>query len=77
MALIRHFKPKQIDRMSLHQEIQASYAVHEVDGRVLLQIDSYGRKDRKFPDKISQSFQLDQVGATALFKILKDSFGLK
>lgn len=75
MALIREFERKNIDRASLHQEIRAKYAVIERDGRVLLQIDTYGRSSRENPDKVSQSLQLDRQGAERLFRILKTEFG--
>jgi hypothetical protein len=45
-------------------------------GRVLLQIDTYGRETREMPGKKSQTIQLDRDGATALFNILKQEFNL-
>lgn len=77
MALVRAFSKKERDRSSLHEEIEATYSRFERDGRVLLQIDTYGRSSRQMPDKISQSIQLDRKGGEALYKILKDSFNLK
>jgi hypothetical protein len=74
MALIRQFEKKNIDRPSLHDEITAKYAVVEKDGRVLLQIDTYGRSTREHPEKVSQSIQLDREGAKQLFAILKSEF---
>jgi len=76
MALIRHFNEKHMDRNSIHDEIEASYTVFENDGRVFVQIDSYGREARKIPGKKSQTIQLDKEGATNLFKILKGTFHL-
>jgi len=52
----------------------ASYTVFERDGRVLIQIDSYGREEREIPGKKSQSIQLDRDGAHALYTILKREF---
>jgi len=75
MALIREFERKNIGRASLHQEIKAKYAVIEKEGRVLLQIDTYGRSDREHPGKVSQTLQLDRQGAERLFRILKSEFG--
>jgi hypothetical protein len=74
MALIRRFERKEMERNSLHDEIGASYSVFERDGRVLLQIDSYGREKREIPGKKSQSIQLDRDGAFALFNILRREF---
>jgi hypothetical protein len=65
-----------MDRNSLHDEIEATYSVFERDGRVLLQIDSYGRETREVPGKKSQTIQLDREGATALFNILRREFNL-
>ena len=76
MALIRSFERKNMQRNSLHKPIGATYTPFEHDGRVLLQIDSYGTEDREMPGKKSQTFQLDREGATALFGILKREFNL-
>ena len=75
MALIRQFQRKELARNSLHEEIDASYAVFERDGKVLVQIDSYGRKNREIPGKLSQTIQLDEQGAAQLVRILKTAFG--
>ena len=48
-----------MERLSLHDEIEASYSVFERDGGVLLQIDSYGRDTRGMLGKKSQTIQLD------------------
>jgi hypothetical protein len=74
MALVRSFTRKPMERNSLHEEVDATYTVFENDGRVLLQIDSYGRENRQIPGKKSQSLQLDKAGAAALFAILKHEF---
>jgi hypothetical protein len=76
MALTKSFKRKHMERNALHDEMEATYTTFERDGRVFIQIDSYGRDTRKLPGKKSQTIQLDRVGATALYKILKNSFGL-
>lgn len=74
MALIRKFANKSMDRNSIHKEIEASYTVFENDGRVFVQIDSYGTDDRQIPGKKSQTIQLDKTGAENLYKILKSAF---
>ena len=76
MALIRAFTRKDRDRATLHDEIEATYSTFERDGRVLLQIDTYGRKTRQVPGKQSQTIQLDKRGAEKLFGILKREFHL-
>jgi hypothetical protein len=65
-----------MERNSLHEEIEATYTTFERDGRVFIQIDSYGRETREMPGKKSQTIQLDRDGATALFAILKREFNL-
>lgn len=77
MALIRKLEQKNMDRNSIHEEIEASYTVFERDGRTFVQIDSYGRTDREIPGKKSQTIQLDEIGAAQLYSILKSSFGFK
>ncbi len=74
MALIRRFIRKSMDRNSIHDEIEATYSTFERDGRVFIQIDSYGRNDREMPGKKSQTIQLDQRGAEELYTILKQEF---
>jgi hypothetical protein len=74
MALIRNFTKKQRDRVSLHDEIEATYSTFERDGHVILQIDTYGRDTRQVPGKQSQTLQIDRAGAKALYDILKREF---
>jgi hypothetical protein len=77
MALVRQFEMKAMERNSIHEEISATYTAFHNSGRTFLQIDTYGRSDREIPGKKSQSIQLDEQGAEALFKILKKEFGFK
>lgn len=76
MALIRNFTRKNRSRVTLHEEIDATYTSFKRDGRVLLQIDTYGRNTRQIPGKLSQTIQLDQRGAEILYGILGREFGL-
>ncbi len=55
MALIRSFTRKHMDRNSLHDEIEATYTTFERDGRVLIQIDSYGRETREMLGRLRWS----------------------
>ncbi|WP_440579987.1 hypothetical protein [Streptomyces sp. PT19] len=45
-----------------------------VEGRRILQLDTYGSTERLIPDKISQSIQLDAESARELLKLITDSF---
>lgn len=76
MALITKFNRKpERERVSTHQPIEADYTCFERDGHVLLQIDTYGRQTREFPNKQSQTIQLDRDSAAQLYSILKKEFG--
>ncbi len=77
MALIKSFTERKLDRYRTHDSIAASYARLERDGRLMLQIDTYGRDTREIPGKQSQSIQLDADSAAALYEILKKQFGFK
>lgn len=77
MALIGNFKREEMKRLSLHDRIDADYFVQDIDGRQLLQINTYGRSSRELPGKVSQSIQLDATSGRQLFDILKDHFGFK
>ena len=77
MALIRSFESKHMDRNSVHDEIKATYSVFRNENKIFLQIDTYGRDTRDMPGKKSQSLQLDQEGAKALYEILKTEFGFE
>lgn len=74
MASVRTFLRKNMDRNSIHKEIEATYTPFHRDGKTFLQIDTYGTQDREIPGKKSQSFQLDEIGAKILFDILKREF---
>lgn len=74
MALIRIFTRKERDRYSVHDEIEATYCTFERDGRFLLQLDTYGRESRQVPGKQSQTIQLDRDSASALCKLLRQTF---
>ncbi|WP_029042014.1 hypothetical protein [Cucumibacter marinus] len=74
MALIRKFEPLSLQRNSLHDEIEARYAILEQDGKALVQINTVGRKTREMPGKTSQSLQLDRQSGKQLYDILKKAF---
>jgi hypothetical protein len=76
MALVRNFEKLDGERTSLHVEVPAKYYTFEKDGVGFVQINTYGRPDREFPDKVSQSIQLDRTGAEALVQILTRAFRL-
>ena len=74
MAMITKFTERPMERNSIHDEIEAQYAIFERDGRSFLQIDTYGRASREMPEKKSQSIQLDRESGLELLRILKQAF---
>ena len=43
----------------------------------IVQINTYGSAEREFPDKVSQTIQLDRKAAEILWKILGQEYGFK
>lgn len=78
MAQISLESIKKIDknRNTIHEKVHATYTVFEKDGEKFVQLDTYGRIDRENPEKISQSFQLDEGTARFLVDILKSEFSI-
>lgn len=78
MARIEISRMKRIHKSStrMHDVVSASYDVYEIGGQKVLQIDTYGRPDREFTDKISQSIQIDESNIYSLVELLKEHFNL-
>ncbi|MDB5473056.1 MAG: methionyl-tRNA formyltransferase [Devosia sp.] len=76
MALVRKFGRLDSERNQLQVEVEAKYAVFQKDGQGFVQINTYGRPDREFPGKVSQTIQLDRAGAEALVAILRKAFAI-
>ncbi|MEU1268938.1 hypothetical protein [Streptomyces sp. NPDC005799] len=74
MALIEEFQSVSSDSQKLHGPVTCGYRTFTVDGRRVLQLDTYGSPDRQIHGKISQSIQLDRDSARDLLKIIEDSF---
>ena len=77
VARIEDFERGEMQRMQLHDVVEAKYYIQEKDGRKLFQITTFGRESRDLPGKMSQTIQLDSKAAQKLFDILKIEFGLK
>jgi hypothetical protein len=77
VARITHFQRDQMDRLQLHDEVDAKLFVQNFDGRKLIQISTYGRSGRQEVGKLSQTFQLDEEAARQLFTIMKAEFGFR
>lgn len=63
-------------RNTIHEKVHTTYTIFEMDGKKYVQLDTYGRIDRENPEKISQSFQIDESAARFLVKLLTESFDL-
>jgi len=78
MALIKEENIEKLEktRNTVHQEVQATYTIFEKDCQKFFQIDTYGAPNRKMPEKISQSIQIDNRMAEYLLKLLKKEFNI-
>lgn len=78
MAQINVKDMKKIDkaRNSVHEEAPATYTIFEDGGEKYFQIDTYGRNEREFPEKISQSIQLNKESARRLARLLIETYDL-
>ncbi|MFH8450389.1 hypothetical protein ACH4CD_14195 [Streptomyces fungicidicus] len=74
MALINEFQQAPSDAQRVHGTVTCGYRAFTIEGRRILQLDTYGSTDRAIPNKISQSVQLDAEGARALLGIIAEAF---
>ena len=75
MALVTEFEEINKNRPKVHKPTHATYFsfVGPREKRYFV-LETYGSQDREFPDKVSQSIQLDEEGAAHLIKILRERF---
>lgn len=77
-----------LTKASLHREDRSNSKVHKPvsgtftcfigeDGERYFQVDTFGSEDRKIPNKVSQSLQIDRETAIELIEILKREFKIK
>ena len=78
MALLKKENIEKIEKIrnTVHQSVQATYTTFDKSGEKYFQIDTYGSSDRKMPEKISQSIQMDREMAIFLIELLKKEFDL-
>lgn len=75
VALIGRFEGRDIGTGRVHDPVDCGYRAFSVQGgRVILQLETYGRSTRAEPGKVSQSLQLDQEAAEELIRIIRRSF---
>ena len=74
MALIERFVAVSGETARLHEPVDCGWRHFTVNGRTILQLDTYGRRTRQHPGKISQSIQLDREAASVLVSLLREVF---
>jgi len=74
MARIEIQRMKRTHKTStrLHDVVAATYDIYEIGGQKILHIDTYGRPEREYTDKISQTIQLDETNIKSLVELLKE-----
>ena len=73
---MNNFSKIEKERNTIHDRVPATYTVFEHDGKKYFQIDTYGKADRKYTEKISQSFQLDRESAEKVINLLLREFSV-
>lgn len=74
MAKIVEFHPVAAEKNSIHGGVECGYRVFAVSGEQVLQLDTYGSRDRAMPGKVSQSIQLDEAAAEEVVRIILEAF---
>ena len=75
MARVEVFEEVSKDRPQVHDPIRCGYfAFVAEDGARYLTLETYGSSAREMPDKISQSFQLDERAAARLLDLIRKTF---
>ena len=74
MALVRKIRKISKARPAVHAEVECECAIFEEKGARYLQLDTYGTKQRKRKDQISQSIQLTRESADELRRLLDQAF---
>lgn len=64
------------ERYTKHKVVRATYSSYYLNDDKYFQIDTFGKEDREFPEKISQTVQIDKDMAVFLVKLLIKEFDL-
>ena len=71
MALVNKLQQLTLDRDAAHMSVDCTYSIVLNDrGEKLLQIDTYGSKERQMPNKKSQSIRFTREAIEQLKRIL-------
>jgi hypothetical protein len=74
MAIVRKLKRITLEHDSRHSEVNCTYSIIQDEEGRSLQIDTYGSKYRKIPDKKSQSIRFSPDAIKQLRSILSEEF---
>jgi hypothetical protein len=75
MAFIQSFRRGNRASVRLQPtQVECHYSVGKSGGKTLLQLDTFGSKDRENPGKQSQTLQLDEERARVLIQLLRSEF---
>jgi hypothetical protein len=75
MALITSISLVSKDRQTVHGPTRCDASTFQTDdGKMVLQLDTYGSNEREFTDKVSQSVQFDEAAAAQLLQLIRTTF---
>jgi hypothetical protein len=75
MALVTTLRENASKSNSVHAPVDCTFSiVVDRQGKSYLQLDTYGRPDRRFPEKVSQSIQFDEASGRQLKELLERVF---
>ena len=75
MARITELQRTTFERRYVHDPVDSSlYDFYDVNGQRFLQINTYGRKGRKNPEKPSQVVQIDEAAARRVKAAIEEAF---
>jgi len=75
MAVVTSFFENPSERAARHEtDVECGWSVVESPSGRLIQLDTFGSKDRKFVGKKSQTIQFDRAAAQQLLAIIRRTF---
>jgi len=83
MALITRFRQVEKSRATLHEPVTcrpvrlavaSGWSILDTPGGRVLQLDTYGSEERELQGKVSQSIQIDEVGAREVLRLVQQAF---
>ena len=77
MAMIRNMKKQELERDSMHSEVDSTYTVINNDDGIFLQIDTYGSKNRVIRGKKSQSIRFSPDALKQLKSIMENEINIE